>query len=408
MAEDGKNKKSLAIRQSTEPVEVKYSPTFQGKAINAFSSISTTAVKEKAMKQWQIEQSKKPKAEQQSLFPGEGYNTPVQLVRGEVLYTVPPWAVITGRTIQVIRYITSKFTKASFQSRFLPPEERKACRIIEIAIKEVADVFGMKDPKAVKAMLNTELNVLWEVTAEWMEFLYVKDEKTGKKTKPQEVTHFRERFIDKMADTVPVIEDTDSEEKKDKKREFFKRGKTTVRLTEGMAEYLQNSYIFHIADNFYKIQPKKNPYSVAFYDEIITCYRSNMNNTKNRDKDTEKDAEKENKEKVIIKVSTLLAKTDIKKYDDIAEKGEINRRIFSKLERDMDNLQELGLINDWDYCKTNGVKLSQDERKKMTYKQFESYNVEVIMPDSYPRYNSLPSPEDTTEGESQQKESLLS
>lgn len=399
MAEDGNNQKSLAIRQSTEPVEVKYSPTFQGKAINAFSSLTTNAIREKAVAQWKAEQSKKPKAEQQSLFPGEGYKKPVILVRGDIMYTVPPWAVITGRTIQVIRYITSKFTKASFQSRFLPPEARKASRTIELTIKEVSEVFGMKDPKAVKAMLNTELSVLWEVKAEWIEYIYVRDENTGKKVKPQEATHFTTRFIGGIGEptpvdenNMPVIDENAQREEKD----FFKRGKVKIILEEKLAEYLENSYIFHIADNFYKIQPKKNPYSVAFYDEIITCYRSNMNNT---DKDTDN---------VIIKVLTLLNKTDIPKYGEIAVKGEINRRIFKPFERDMKNLQELGLIKGWDYCKTNGVKLTLDERKKMTHKQFISYNVEVIMPSNYPRYNTLPSPDDTIEIESQQKDKLLS
>ena len=86
----------------------------------------------------------------------------------------------------------------------------------------------------------------------------------------------------------------------------------------------------------------------------------------------------------IIKVKTLLDMTDIPRYEEIAEKGEINRKIFARFERDMDNLQELGLIKKWDYCKPNGVPLAQDERKKMTYKQFISYDVYFIMPDDYP------------------------
>ena len=388
MAEDGKSLKkgkSLAIRQRTEPVEVSYSPSFQGKAINAFSSISPSAVKEKAIEQWKKEQSKKPIAEQQSLFPGEGYKTPVLLVRGEVLFTVPPWVVFTGRTIQVIRYIIEKFTKAVFQSRFLTPEERKACRTVELTIKEVGKKFEMSDPKAIRAMLNTEINALYEVSAEWMEYVYVKDEKTGKKIKPQEATHFTARLISKKADTLPITGDKVPAvgeklpaEIENKKADFFKRGKATVTLTEEMAEYLQNSYIFHIADNFYKIQPRRNPYSVAFYDEIITCFRSNMNNPENKEKD-----------KVIIKVLTLLAKTDIPKYEDIAKEGRVNQKIFAKLERDMKKLEELGLIEEWSYCKTNGVELSKEEKEKMTYKQFEKYNVKVTMPKDYPRFNTI-------------------
>lgn len=404
MAEDGKSLKkgkNLTIRQRTEPVEITYSPAFQGKAINALSSISTNAVKEKAVKQWQAEQSKKPKAEQQSLFPGEGYNTPVQIVRGDVLFTVPPWAGFTGRTTQVTLFIIEKFTKAVFQSRFLTPEERKACRTVDLFIKEVAKKFDMSDPKAIRAMLNTELNVLWELSAEWMEYVYAKDEKTGKKIKPQEITHFKERFIDKVGETIPVTGDTvpaikepGSAEEKAVKKDFFKKGKATVRLTEGIAEYLQNSYIFNIPDNFYKIQPKKNPYSVAFYHEALTCYRNNMNKPKSNAKESNA---KEKEEFVIIKVATLLAKTDIPKYSDIAKKGEINRRIFTKFERDMDNLQELGLIKKWDYCKTNGVQLTQDERNKMTGKQFEGYNVKITMPDNYPRFNTISETEEPTE-----------
>ena len=50
----------------------------------------------------------------------------------------------------------------------------------------------------------------------------------------------------------------------------------------------------------------------------------------------------------------------------------------------MDNLQELGLIKRWDYCKPNGVALTQAERKKMTGTQFESYDIYFEMPDDYP------------------------
>lgn len=392
MAEDGKSLKkgkSLAIRQRTEPVEVSYSPALQGKAINAFSSLTTTAIKEKAVEQWKKEQSKKPIAEQQSLFPGEGYKKPVILVRGDIIYTVPSWVVITGRTMQVLRYITELFTKALYKAN--TPEEINACRTIEISIKEVMAKFELSAPAKAKAMLSTELNTLGEIWAEWMEYVYVRDEKTGKKIKPQEVTHFKARFMGMIGETTPISGDTVpkigenvAEETAKKKKDIFKRGKAKIRLEEELAKYLQNGYMLHIADNYYKIRPKDNPYSVAFYEEILICFRNNMNKPGNK-----------NNNKTTIAVSTLLAKTDIPKYEDIASEGRINQKIFAKLERDMDKLQELRLIEKWDYCKPNGVKLTQAERKRMSYKQFTSYNVEVTMPDNYPRYNTLPDTEET-------------
>lgn len=389
MAEDGNNQKSLKIRQNTEPVEVSYSPTLQGKAINAFSSLTTNAIREKAVAQWKAEQSKKPIAEQQSLFPGEGYKKPVILVRGDIMYTVPPWVVITGRTMQVLRYITEQFTRALYKAN--TPEEIKACRTIEISIKEVMAKFELSAPAKAKAMLSTELNTLAEVWAEWMEYVYVRDEKTGKKIKPQEVTHFKARFIGMIGETTPLTGDTVpliGKTAPGKKKDIFKRGKAKIRLEEEMAEYLQNGYMLHIADNYYKIRPKDNPYSVAFYEEILICFRNNMNKPGNKYSD-----------KVTVAVSTLLAKTDIPKYEDIASEGRINQKIFAKLERDMDKLQELELIKKWDYCKPNGVKLTQTERKRMSYKQFTSYNVEVTMPDNYPRYNTMPEAEEAEEAE---------
>ena len=348
MSTDKKISPSL-LEQSKQPKQ-KHHLSYQGKGINQLSAITQRKVQESA------------KAQQIELFSKEeGYNKPVRVVSGDVIYTLSNNAcVVSGRTIQVIRYLIQKFTEQDLQA--YTPEEKELARNVELTIKEVGNKFQMNNATAIKSMLTLQLLTASEMWAEWIEHVYYEDGKTGKKKRSVNKEHYRTRLIGGIKETVPAGQDANSEP------QLFKRGKVTVRIDVDFAKYLQNSYIMAINDNFYAISPKKNPYSVAFYDKIMTHYRSNIGKPNQN----------------IIRVKTLLDMTDIPHYEEIAGKGRTNQLMFTPVERDMDNLQELGLIKSWDYCKPNGVPLTKAERKKMTGTQFESYDVYFEMPDDYP------------------------
>lgn len=342
--------KDPAFLEQTELPKQKHHLSYQGKGINQLSAITQRKVEESA------------RAQQISLFSKEeGYNKPVRVVSGDVIYTLSNNAcVVSGRTIQVIRYLIQKFTEQDLQA--YTPEEKELARQVELTIKETGKKFRMNNATAIKSMLTTQLLTVGEIWAEWLEYVYYEDGKTGTKRRSVNKEHYKTRLIGGIKETVPAGQDANSEP------QLFKRGKVTVRIDVDFAKYLQNSYMMAINDNFYAIAPKKNPYSVAFYDKIMTHYRSNIGKPNQN----------------IIKVKTLLDMTDIPQYEEIAGKGRTNQLMFTPFERDMDNLQELGLIKKWDYCKPNGVPLTKAERQKMTGKQFESYDIYFIMPDDYP------------------------
>lgn len=334
----------------------KYHIAWQGNGTNFLSAITKKDIE-------------KGRAEQISLFgKEEGYNKPVRVVEGEVLYILPPGMKESGRTTQVMRYITSKYTEAYKQA--YTPEEKEQARYVELTVKEISGKFKMTDPKAIKAMASAEIDIIAEMWVEWFEYVYYDDGQTNKKKKSLNKEHHRLRLIGYVTETVPAGQEEKS------KAQLFKRGKLRVRIDEDFAKYLQNRYIMAIPDNFYAIVPKKNPCSVAFYDKIMTHYRSNVGKSNQN----------------IIKVKTLVDRTDLPRYEDIAVKGEINRRIFTPFERDMDALQELELIKKWDYCKPNGIPLTKAERQKMTYQQFISYDIFFLMPDDYPAMTPMPLP----------------
>ena len=80
------------LEQSKQPKR-KHHLTWQGKGINQLSAVTQRKVTESA------------KAQQIELFSkDEGYNKPVRVVSGDVIYTLSNKAcVVSGRTIQVIR-----------------------------------------------------------------------------------------------------------------------------------------------------------------------------------------------------------------------------------------------------------------------------------------------------------------
>lgn len=349
-----KNKASFKPEQPELPKK-DYHLTWQGNGVNQITAIT----------QKKVEQAR---AEQISLFgKEEGYNKPVRVVSGEVEYTISNRdCVFTGRTWQVLLYLTSKFTEQALHS--YTKEDRDKARYVELAIKEISQKFELTNLTSIREMVTRELFTISEIWAEWYEYIYYDDDKTGKKKRSVDKEHFKTRLIGLIKETTPAGEDAKS------KPQIFKRGKVTVRIDEDFAKYLENSYEMAVNDKFYSIVPKKNPYSVALCHRLMTHYR------KNRGKPNQN----------IIRVKNLLQFTDIPRYEDIAEKGRINQLIFEPFERDMDKLQELGLIKFWDYCKPNGVHLTQAERQKMTGKQFESYDVYFEMPDEYPTIQALP------------------
>ena len=118
--------------------------------------------------------------------------------------------------------------------------------------------------------------------------------------------------------------------------------------------------IMRLPTEYFKIKAKRNPSSAYFLRKISEL--KNMNTT-----GTNED---------IISVQTLLDSTDeIPKYADIAARGEIERRIISPFERDLDALSN---IVKWEYCHSKGVPLTDDELANMDYSLFSSLIVKIM------------------------------
>ena len=117
--------------------------------------------------------------------------------------------------------------------------------------------------------------------------------------------------------------------------------------------------IMRLPTEYFKIKAKRNPNSTYFLRKISEL--KNMNST-----GTNED---------IISVQTLLDSTDeLPKYEDIAAKGQIDQRIITPFERDLDALSN---IIKWEYCHSKGTPLTDAELINMDYSLFSSLLVKI-------------------------------
>ena len=120
-------------------------------------------------------------------------------------------------------------------------------------------------------------------------------------------------------------------------------------------DYLtENNFTTYISDNAYTLDLVKHPNSLAITFKLSVLY--SMNYLKNN--------------RGLISVKNLLADIlNIPSYEEVKElKKSPYTAIIEPMERDLDYLQEYGLLKQWEYCNEKREPLSKEQLKSYGYK----------------------------------------
>jgi len=249
----------------------------------------------------------------------KGINSPVKLdlFSGNGTVTDQDKKLIFENYVDIMKGI--KLTaKQLFTALIIEATEGKTTNsTVKLPIEKYMKMRGLKNIKETRKQVKADLKVLKTVRIEWRE-----------KRKKQSGSYLN----------IYLFGGT----------EGIKNGVIEFKFNTDFFNCLKGYNIAPLSKEILKINDKYNPNSFYFSERIGT--HKNMNYYKsNAD---------------IIGVKTLLESTsELPKYEDIKETGEITRRIIDPFERDMD-----AMINPkWNYCGTNGVQIDAPEG----YKEFE-------------------------------------
>ena len=279
----------------------------------------------------------------------------------EMTFTNPSSINLSTPCKKVFEVLTMKLTKNLPPKKELDANKIALARKVDFTVQEYMNVCGTKNKTQAYQQLNEALRTIYNVS---MKFPYIdyekvkyKDAKGKTKTKTVPKEKIREtRILEALEQDLnqpPQIEN----------------GKISVYFAFGLAEHLAKSYIMPYHNELLKIDSKHNPHS--YYMGRRLCQHHNMN----------KDKQNGNR----ISVETLISCCpDLPSYEEIrSDARQIRKRIIDPVERDLNLLQDKGILSDWHYCQTNGEVIPDDEISNATYKEWVKFLVTFELAD-YP------------------------
>ena len=222
-------------------------------------------------------------------------------------------------------------------------------RDVELSVQEYMENCELKDKTAAYKQLTDAVRTLYEASLKGKRTVYEKVGR-GKKGKPlyeKKKKNFETHILS------AIEEDADAP--------IVKDGKIKVRFEYDLVEYLAHSYIMPYHKELFKINPKYNPHSYFLGRKLLLHRNVNKEKpTKNR-----------------ISVEALLACCpDLPSYEEIkGEARQLSKRIIDPIERDLDMLQEKGILSSWEYCTTGGEPIPQDQLEKRNYDTWSKWLV---------------------------------
>lgn len=252
-------------------------------------------------------------------------------------------------TIKLTGQITKKETDANKINK---------ARDVSLTVQEYMENCELKDKTAAYKQLTDAIRTIYEASLKGKKTVY---EKTGKKNKNGKPIYAEKKKNFETHILSAIEEDADAP--------IVKDGKIKVRFEYDLVEYLAHSPIMQYHKELFKINPKYNPHSYFIGRKL--CLHHNMNKGKTN----------ENR----ISVETLLASCpDLPSYEEIkGEARQLSKRIIDPIERDLDLLQAKGILSSWEYCRTGGEPIPQDQLEKRTYEIWSKWLIQFELAD-YP------------------------
>lgn len=246
----------------------------------------------------------------------------------------------------------------SMQNHYRPNGDRKLNTLVHMSLKDFARMRGEnidEEPKDVMEDVIKErqrakdvLDNFRKKTKRDLDTIYrlsVEGEEPGK-NKKQQPDFFKMRLVDSVG---------------------IRKGEIVVNFTLPFASYLVNSYVIKAPRSIHKL-PDKNPNCLA----IALKLSSHSSNDNNKIKKTDN----------IISVKSLLeAAPQIQSYDQLLASGNRNwkRCIREPLEAALELNVDFDVINEWYYCGSKGVRISDAALEATSYHDYEGLYVAFKM-----------------------------
>lgn len=142
-------------------------------------------------------------------------------------------------------------------------------------------------------------------------------------------------------------------------------GKFEMRYTPDYLRYCATTRPAAFHRGMYRINGKLNPYSWGIGEKLWQHYMMNRGKASG----------------ARLSVQRLLeAVPDIPRYDEVvATDRMVNRRIIDPVERDLDELQRLGVLKSWEYSNGKGMALSAEQLESMGYNTWGKLYISFVL-----------------------------
>ena len=271
----------------------------------------------------------------------------------EFTFTHPDNIDLSTPCKKVFEVATMKLTKN------LPLKEDDAniinkARKVDMTVGEYMDICGIKNKTQAYQQLNNAARTIYNVSMKFPYTVYEKKKITGKDGKKKTITVPVEKVMETR-----ILEALERDLEQPPQIE---NGKITFHFAFGLTQHLSFSPIMPFNNALLKIDPKHNPYSFYLGRKLLIYKNSN----------------KEEGSGNRISVEKLIAFCPyLPSYEEIMSGArQVRKRIIEPIERDLNRLQDDGILLDWHYCKAKGEPIPDDEISNATYTEWKKFLIE--------------------------------
>lgn len=227
-------------------------------------------------------------------------------------------------------------------------------RAVALSVEEYKEHLGLKDTKEARKQLSEAIDVLYNISLQWVEERWIVPE--GKKRRKKVPVPHQTRIIDDVAIVKGELKP-------------IKKGIAEVKFSYTIAEYLAQAYIMPYPLSLLKVNTRLNPNSYYFGKKITAHHNINAGKANSN----------------ILSVKTLLeCSPELPTYNEVMNGNKnIYNRIIAPFERDLDELVNNGTLASWGYCNSKHQPLTDEQKTPFNYDTFIDLYVEFELTD-YP------------------------
>ena len=222
-------------------------------------------------------------------------------------------------------------------------------RRVSLTLDEYMSLCALTDRKEARKKLINSLETLSNIWLEWDEKSKIIDPQTGKRKYRK--THWKARLLDKRG-----IEESITD------------GGITVYFTVDIAQYLSQAYIMQI--NLQALAIDTNTYRHAYplAIKLYAHYYQNAGKYKH----------------IRISVESLIKACPEMPRPEEVKSRHYRQQIIDPFEKNMDVLQEAGIIKEWHYCNSGGEPLTDEQLRAYDFNDWLKWLVEYTLPEDCP------------------------